>query len=98
RIVVQVKRGIQLLKRAVIQDGNARAHRHSLDLVVGDIEEGRAQAHVQLADERAGFNAQFSVQVGQRFVHEEHSGFTHDCSAYRYALALAAGELARTAI
>ncbi|PTX59649.1 hypothetical protein C8P63_11184 [Melghirimyces profundicolus] len=47
---------------------------------------------MQLADLRPHLHPQFGVQVGQRFVHQEHLGFTHDGPAEGHPLALTPGE------
>ena len=81
-----------------LHHGDAVAHRHGLDLVVGHVEVGGLQAAVQLADLGAGLHAQLGVEVGQRLVHQEDLRLAHDGAAQRDALALAAGELARLAV
>ena len=69
--------------------------RHRLDLVVGDVDDGLAEALVQLLDLDAHLDAQLGVEVGQRLVEQEHVRLAHQRPADGDALALAAGELAR---
>ena len=90
--VVEVERAVDLLQHPVVQDGDPIAHRHRLDLVVGDIDRGHAQPALQRRDLGAGLNPQLGVEVGQRLVHAEHLRLAHDRPAHRDPLALAAGE------
>ncbi len=57
-----------------------------------DIDKGRAEPLVQLADLRARLDAQLGVEVGQRLVHQEHRRVAYDGTSERHALALAARE------
>ncbi|MNV57497.1 hypothetical protein D3C71_1498300 [compost metagenome] len=50
---------------------------------------------MQMLQFEAHLHAQFSVEVGERLVEQEHRRIAHDRPAHRHALALAAGELAR---
>ena len=47
RVVVQVLRRVDLLQVAVLEHGDAVAHRHRLDLVVGDVDGGDAEVALQ---------------------------------------------------
>ncbi len=47
---------------------------------------------MQLGDFSTHLHAQLGVQVGQRFVHQEDLGFTHDGAAQSNTLALTAGQ------
>ena len=98
RIVVQILRGILLLHHAVLHHHDARAHRHSLGLIVGDVDEGGLQLLVQLRDFGARLYAQLRVQVGQRFIHQEYLRFADDGAPERHALALTAGKRRRLAV
>ena len=91
-IVVVVLGGIDLLDEAVLHDADAGSHRHGFGLIVGNVDEGGLQALVQLGDLGTHGNAQLGIQVGQRFVHQEDLGLTHDGAAEGDALALAAGQ------
>src|SRR5665648_795053 len=92
RLVVQVARVADLLQHAILEHGDPVAHRHGLGLVVRHVDGGDAQAAGQRGDLAAGLDAQLRVQVGQRLVHQEHLGRTHDGAAHRDALPLATGE------
>ena len=96
--VVQVQRGVDLLEQAVLQHGDPVAHRHGLDLVVGDVDGGDAEALLQLGDLGAGLDAELGVEVRQRLVHQEDLRVTDDRAAHRDALALTTGEGLRLAV
>ena len=98
RVVVEVLRGADLPQEAVAHDRDPLAHRHCLDLVVGDVDHRGPEALVDACDLGAGLDAKLGVQVGERLVHEEHGGLAHDRPAERDALALAAGELLGLAV
>ena len=91
-IVVQVLRGVRLLHEPLAHDDDAGAHRHRLDLVVGDVEEGGAQPRVQLGDLGAHLRAQAAVQIGERLVQQKDLRLAHERAAERDALALPGGE------
>jgi hypothetical protein len=81
-----------LLQDAVAQDGDARAQRHRLDLVVGDVHRRDPEAVVELRELRAHRHAELRVEVRQRLVHEEGGRLADDRAAHRDGLALAARE------
>ena len=98
RVVVQLLRGADLLEQALAHDRDPLAHRHGLDLVVGDVDHRGAEALVEARDLGAGLDAQLGVEVGQRLVHQEHGGLADDRPAERDALPLAAGQLLGLAV
>ena len=91
--VVQRQGRADLLDLAVAQDHNPVRQRHGLDLIVRDIDHGRQQPGMQLAQLRAHRDTQLSVKIGQRLVKQKQLGLAHDGPAYGHALALTAGEL-----
>ena len=91
-MVEHLLRRADLLDEAVAHDDDAVAQGHSLGLVVGDVDEGGIDLLTQLDDLGAHLVAELGVQVGQRLVHEEHLGLTHDSTADGNTLALAAGQ------
>ena len=95
RVVVQLLGRPDLLELALVHDRDPGAHRHRLDLVVGDVDRGRAEALVEARDLGARLDAELGVEVGERLVHQEHGRLAHDRATERDALALAAGQLAR---
>ncbi|MCB5283754.1 hypothetical protein BJQ89_03528 [Arthrobacter sp. ES1] len=98
RLVVEVARGVDLHQQAVLQDGNAVAHGHGLDLVVGHIDRGDTQPAGQGRDLRAGLDPELGVKVGQRLVHKEHLRVADDGTTHGNTLALATGECLRLAV
>ena len=93
RPVVKLHRRTELLDPALVEHRDPIAHRHRLDLVVGDINHRRAEFLVQPRQLDAHVHAQCGVQVGQRLVEQEHLGLAHDRAADRDALTLSAREL-----
>jgi hypothetical protein len=59
-------------------------------LVVGDVERGDADTTLDAADLGSHLDAQFGVEVGERFVHQEDGRFADDRSTHGDPLALAA--------
>ena len=98
RVVVHLARGGALLQDAVLEQGDAVAHRHGLDLVVGDVDRGDAEAALERRDLGAGLHAQLGVEVRQRLVHEEDLRGADDRATHGDALALATGEGLRLAL
>jgi hypothetical protein len=98
RAVEELLRRVALLQHAVAQDGDPRAERHRLDLVVGDVDRRDPQALVQLGQLRAHRDAQLGVEVGQRLVHQERRRLAHDGPAHGDALALPARQRAGPAL
>ena len=71
RAVVELLRRRDLLQLALAHHGDAVAHRHRLDLVVGDVDRRHAELVLQLADLGAHLDAQLRVEVRERLVHQE---------------------------
>ena len=98
RVLVDLERGALLLHEAAVQDPERVGERHRLDLIVRDVERGRAQAIVQPADVDPHLGAERGVEVRERLVEEEDRGTPHDRAPHRDALALPPGELLREAL
>ena len=98
RTVVDLLRRTDLLDTALVHDGDAVGHRHRLELVVGDVDSGRVDAVVQLAQLAAHQLAKLGIERAQRLVHQERLGPPHDGAAERHALPVAAGETADAAV
>ncbi|MGZ2505877.1 hypothetical protein ACVINI_006423 [Rhizobium beringeri] len=96
--VVEIERLADLLDAAGAHDDNLVGHGHRLDLVVGDVNDGRAKALMQLLDLATHGHPQLGVEVGQWLVKEEHFRMAYDGAAHGDALALAAGKLFRQAL
>ena len=93
RMVERVRR-VVLLQRAAREHRDAAAQRHRLDLVVGDVDGGDAEARVQPAELGPQLHPQLGVEIGERLVEQEGLRVADDGAAHGDALALAAGELA----
>ena len=91
-VVVHLARGADLLEHAVLEDRDAVTHGEGLGLVVGDVDRGDAQRALERGDLGAGLHTELGVQVGQRLVHEEDLGLTHDGAAHGHTLTLTTGE------
>ena len=98
RLVVEHLRRVYLLQVSRVHDGDAVAHRHRLDLVVGDVDRRHAQSPLELVDLGAHLYAQLRVEVRERLVHQEGLRLSHDRAAHRDTLPLAARERARLAL
>ncbi len=98
RVVVEVLRRVDLLEVAVLEHRHSVAHRHCLDLVVGDVHRGDREFALQGGDLGTHLHAQLRVEVRQRLVHQERGRLTNDRSAHGDTLTLAAGELTGLAV
>ena len=98
RGVIEHLRCVALLQDAIAQHGDAAAHRHGLDLVVGHVNERGLETLVQPAEHGASVNAELGVQVGQRLVHQEHRRVANDGASNGHALSLPARELLGLAV
>ncbi|HJA11493.1 MAG TPA: LacI family transcriptional regulator [Candidatus Mediterraneibacter merdipullorum] len=87
-----------LLDHAVFHDDDAVRHGHGLHLVVGNVDRGRSDLTVELADFGPHADAEFGVQVGERLVHKEYFGVLDDGASQGDSLALAAGKVLRFAV
>src|SRR5262245_38357027 len=96
-LLVDIERVADLLDHAAIHHDQNVGERHRLELVVGDVDRGRAQPALQLPDLDAHGDAEFRIEVGQRLVEQKGFRLAHDGAAHGDALALAAGELPRLA-
>ena len=93
-LLVELLGRAHLLEHAVVHDRDPVAHRHRLDLVVGDVDRGRADLLLQPPDLAARLGAQLRVEVRQRLVHQEHLRLAHQRAPQRDALRLAAATAA----
>ena len=96
--VVDLLRLAELLDDAVVHHDDLVAHLHRLELVVGDVDGGRAHAVVEGAQLLGHVLAELGVERAERLVHQEGLGLAHDGAAEGDALAVAAGEAADRAV
>ena len=97
-VVVEHLRRVDLQEHALAHHRHAVAHRHRLDLVVGDVDRGDAEVLLERLDVGSHLHAELRVEVRQRLVHQEHLGIADDRTPHRHPLALAAGEHPRLAV
>ena len=93
RRLVELARGRDLLEPAGIHHADPARHRHRLFLVVGDDDEGHAEAALQLHQFELRAFAQLLVERGQRLVEQQHLRPPRQRARQRHALPLAAGQL-----
>ena len=68
-------------------------HGHRFDLVMRYVNHRDAEAGLEFGEFSAHVDAQFRIQVGERFVHEERLRMAHHCAAESDTLTLSAGKL-----
>ena len=73
-------------------------HRHRLDLVVCDVDDGGVKSVVQPADFHPHLHAQLRIKVAQRFIKQEHLRMPDDRPTHSNTLTFAAGEMFRFAV
>ena len=88
-MVEYLLRGGDLLDDAVLHDHDTVTEGHSLGLVVGNVDERTLDLVAQLNELGTHLVTKLGVQVGQRLVHQEDLGVSHDGAADGDALALA---------
>ncbi len=89
--MIEVLRPADLLDAAAIHHHDAIGKRHRLDLVMGDIDRGRLHLLVHALDLGSHLHAQLRVQIAQWLVEQKYFRITHDGTAHRNSLPLAAG-------
>ena len=82
-----------LLDPALVEDGEAVAHRERLLLVVRDVDECDAEIPLQRLQEDLHLLAELQVERAERLVEKEHRRRVDDRARERDALPLAAREL-----
>ena len=96
--VVHLLGAPHLFDDSVAHHRDSGSHGHGFHLIVCHVHEGGLESRMQRHDLGAGFGPQLGVQVGERFVHAEHRGSTHNGAGQRHPLTLSAGEGARLAV
>ena len=96
--LVYRSRGVDLLDPAGVHDGDAVGGDHGLALIVRDVDGGEVEFVVQAADFEAHLLAQIGIEVGQRFVEQQHAGLDDHGAGQRHALLLAAGQFGGIAV
>ena len=98
RLLVDLLGRAYLAYYALMQHHHAVAHGHGFDLVVSHVDGGGANAFLEILDLLAGGGAQLGVEIRERFIQQEHGRIAHHGAGQSYALAFAAGQLARLAL
>ena len=95
---VHLERRADLLDAAGVHHDHAMRQRHRLDLVVSDVKAGGSEAPVEGLQLGAHLHPEFGIEIGQRFIEQEHRRLAHDGAPHGDALALAARKLARPSL
>ena len=95
RVLVDLRGRADLLDAALVEHGQAVAHRQRLLLVVRDVDERDADLVLDALELGLHALAQLEVQRAERLVEQQHARAVDDRARERDALALAAGELRR---
>ncbi len=98
RVFVDLPGRADMLDAALVEHGDAIAHRQRLALIVGDEHEGDADLVLDRFQLDLHLFAQFQIQGTERFVEEQHLRVVDQCSGQGDALALATAELIRSAL
>ena len=93
RALINMLGRAHLLNHTAIHDGNAVRNRQRLFLIVSHIYRRNADLALNLLDHIAHFHPELRVQVGQRFIHQQHFRLDNDSARKGNTLLLAAGQL-----
>ena len=96
--VIDLDRRADLLHDALLHHDHAVGQGHRLDLVVGHVDRRDRQFVAEVLDLGPRRYPQLGIEVGQRFVHQEHVGFAHDGAGKRHTLTLPTGQFGRLAV
>jgi len=86
--LVQLDGRPDLLEPALVEHGDSVSHGHCLNLVVGHVEDRRAQPALHRHDVGSSLEPEQGVQVREGLVHQEHAWLADDGPRERDALAL----------
>jgi hypothetical protein len=90
---VDVPRGATLFHHPVVEHREAVGHRQGLFLVVGHINGGEPGLFADAPDFGAHLQAEFGVEIGQRFIEQQALGMDHQGPGQSHPLLLSAGKL-----
>ena len=93
RVGIDFARRADLDQHALLDDADPVRHRHGFGLVVGDVEDRRAELLLDALQLEAQIGAQLGVERRERLVHQVDRGPAHKRAADGDALHLAAGQL-----
>ena len=86
-----------ILDAALVHDDAMVGERHGLLLVVGDMDEGRADPLLDGLQLVLHLAAELEIEGAERLVEQQHGGLDDEGAGQGHALALAAGKLVRLA-
>ena len=89
---VKVDGSIDLLNEAILHNYDARAHSHSLHLIVRDVNEGSTELFVEAGNFCSHRRTQLCIKVGEWLVKQEYLGLTDYCTSESNSLTLTARE------
>ena len=95
---INLQRGANLFSDTFIHHDHPVCHCHSFNLVMCHIKGRYPQFALQLPDFEAHLDTQLGIEIGQRFVKQEHSRLPHDSPSHCHTLTLPTGQLAWFAI
>ena len=98
RIVVKVLRSIYLLDVTVFHNNDTVTHRHSLSLVMSNVDKGGTQSLMELGYLGSHLSTELSVEVGKRLVKKEYLRLTNYSTSESNTLSLTAGESLRLSV
>ena len=81
-----------LLDDTILHDHNPVTQRHGFRLIVGNINEGGVDALAEHQDLSAHLVAQLGIQIGQRFIHQEHLRLSYNGTPDSHTLPLTTGK------
>ena len=92
RLVIDLHRRIELHQPALVKNGQTLADAQGFALVVGHVDQGRAEPAMQREQLTAKRGAEGVIQVRERLIQEQDTGFPRHGPAQRDPLALATGK------
>ena len=98
RSAIKRIRRIDLLQVALVHDGDSIRGHHRLGLIMGHVHHGDLELVVQPADFEAHLLAQVRIEVGERFVQQQHGGLDHNGPRQGHALLLPATQFSRITV
>lgn len=93
-VAVNLDRGGSLNNAPFVHDRDPVGERHCLDLVVGHVDCCRVAFGQYALQFGAHFQTQKRVEVGQRFIHQDHVWFHCQCTGHGHTLTLTARKFA----
>ena len=88
---VDLARRSELNQASVPDHADAARHRHGFNLIVCDVEDGRAEIELDALDLKPQFGAKLGVERGQRLVHQVDGRPADERAADGHSLHFAAG-------